>query len=824
MISGYSGVGKSSVANELRRAVVARRNLFISGKCDPYKRDIPYATLGQAFRVLITQILAEGKGKVRSWRDAIRNAVGQYGHLLLTLIPELELVIGEQVPAPELAPHEREGRLQAVFRAFIDVFTVNGQALVLFLDDLQWVDTATLRLLEYVLTQSDVRNLLLIGAYRDNEISASHQLMLALDSIRNARTILRDVVLSPLSEDDLNQLISDTVHQSRARTRPLARVVHEKTGGNPFFAIQFLMSLAEERLLDFDLGKEAWRWSVDQIRGTSITENVADLLVKKITRLPDNTLEAVKRLACLGIRANVASLAIVNGQSEEHTQADLFEAVHQGLLEHSGPIYEFVHDRVHEAAYSLISEEHRAEVHLQIGRSLSEVRHADVSAQPVFVVVNQLNRGITLISDPSERAKVAELNLTAARRARASAAYAAACSYLSVGINLLDRESWKARYDLTFNLYLLAVECEFLCGQFDRAHTLISELLLRAASRTDQAAVYRLKIDLHIMQSEHAEAVNSALECLRLFGINMSAHPSWQQVQVEYETIWRILGERSIESLIELPLMTDPEMQAAMRVLSVLYSPAYFTDTNLFYLYICHTVNLSLKYGTAEASAHGYAYFGFILGPAFHRYTDGYRFGRLAIEVVDRHGLSAYRAKVYLTVAWVAIWTQPIRTALSLIQASFRAAVETGDVTFACYCCDHIDTDLLALGAPLDEVWRESQKSLDFVMRAKSRDYVDRIVSQQQFIKCMRGHTAGLSTFNDTHFDEGEFETRLISSGTQTVVCWYWVLKLQARFISGDYGEAIAASEKARALLRVTIGCLQSIDYHYYTALALGHV
>ena len=361
-----------------------------------------------------------------------------------------------------------------------------------------------------------------------------------------------------------------------------------------------------------------------------------------------------------------------------------------------------------------------------------------------------------------------------------------------------------------------------MCAQFDRAHTLISELLLRAASRTDQAAVYRLKIDLHIMQSEHAEAVNSALECLRLFGIDMSAHPSWQQVQVEYETIWRSLGERSIESLIELPLMTDPEMQAAMRVLSVLYSPAYFTDTNLFYLYICHMVNLSLKYGTAEASAHGYAYFGFILGPAFHRYTDGYRFGRLAIEVVDRHGFSAYRAKVYLTVAWVAIWTQPIRTALSLIQASFRAAVETGDVTFACYCCDHIDTDLLALGVPLDEVWRESQKSLDFVTRAKSRDYVNRIVSQQQFIKCMRGQTAGLSTFNDTHLDEGEFETRLISSGTETVECWYWVLKLQARFISGDYGEALAASKKARPLLRVTIGCIQSIDYHYYTALVIA--
>jgi predicted ATPase len=823
LVSGYSGIGKSSVVNELHRAIVLPRGIFISGKFDQYKRDVPYATLAQAFHTLVRQILSKSEAEVRHWRDAIRDAVGPNGQLIVNLIPELKFVLGKQAPVPELPPQEAENRFQAVFRAFLDVFARNEHPLALFLDDLQWLDTATLKLLEHLITHPDVRHLFLIGAYRDNEVSPSHPLMLTLDSIRKAGAMVRDIVLGPLSLDDVGQLIADSLHQEGMRTEPLVRLVHEKTAGNPFFAIQFLTALAEERLLEFDPREAAWRWDVDRIRARRITDNVVDLLIEKLNRLPDNTREALKQLACLGNKAGAATLTMTRGRSEAEMHADLREAVREGFVVRLGGSYKFVHDRIQEAAYSLIPEQMRAQVHLQIGRLLMARMPVNEIGENIFDVVNQLNRGAALIFDLNEKQRVAELNLLAGRKAKGSAAYAAGCIYLSVGMALLSREDWESRYELAFGLWLLRAECEFLCGNFEEAEGFISELLERAASKADRAAVYRLRVNLHIIKSEHTKAVNSALECLHLFGFQLSAHPTWEEVQVEYGKVWRNLGERPIESLIDLPPMTDPEIQAAMRVLSVLHSSAFSVDTNLFYLCICHTVNLSLKYGAIDASAHSYAYFGFILGPAFHRYAEGYCFAKLGVDLVERHGFVAYKAKVYMTVAWVAIWTRPVTTALDFIQAAFRAAIETGDLTYACYCCDWTVTDLLARGDHLDEAWNESGKALDFVRRAKSHDYVDRAVSQQQFIQCMRGRTATFSTFSDAHFDEAAFETQL-SGDDRTIVCWYWILKLQARFISGDYEAGITAAEHAKVLLSAAIGCVQLLDYHYYTALAIAAV
>jgi PAS domain S-box-containing protein len=822
VVSGYAGIGKSSIVNELHRAIILPRGIFISGKFDQHKRDIPYATLAQAFETLVRQILSKKELEVGRWRDAIRDAVGLNGQVVVNVIPELELIIGKQAPVPELSPQEAQNRFQAVFRAFLGVFARKEHPLALFLDDLQWLDVDTLKLLEHLVTHSDIRHFLLIGAYRDNEVSPSHPLMLRLDSIRKAKATVRDIALAPLSFDDVGQLIADSLRQERTRTEPLAQLVHEKTAGNPFFAIQFLTALAEERLLEFDPREGAWRWDLNRIRARRITENVVDLLVGKLTRLPDIARETLKQIASLGNTAETSTLMMVRGGPENELHSDLRAALREGLVVRLGGSYRFVHDGIQEAAYSLIPEKMRAEVHLQIGRLLMVRMSADELAENIFDVVNQLNRGAALIYELNEKHRVAELNLRAGRKAKASTAYAAACTYLSAGMALVNHEDWERRYGLMFSLWLLRAECEFLCGNFEDAASLISELMNRVASKTDKAAAYRLRIDLHIMKSAYQEAVGSALECLRLFDVEMPEHPTWEQVHDEYEKVWWNLGARSIESLIDLPPMTDPEIQAATRVLSRLYEVAFFTDKNLFLLSTCLIVNLSLKYGTIDASAHGYASFGNILGRAFHRYADAYRFGKLGVDLAEKHGFAAYKAKVYMNMAWVAIWTKPVTTALDFVRAAFSAAVETGDVIFACYCCDHTITDLLARGDHLDEVWRESEKCLDFVRKAKSRDYLDRVVSQQQFIQTMRGRNTPFSTFGDTHLDEATFEAQPTSD--RAIACWYWILKLQTRFMFGNYEAAIAAAEKAKLLLWAASGCIQLLDYYYYTALAIAAV
>src|SRR5271165_1730348 len=581
LVSGYSGIGKSSVVNELHKAIVAPRGIFISGKFDQHKRDIPYITLALAFQGLARQILSKSEREVGYWRDAIRGAVGTNGQLLVNLIPELELIIGSQPPAPELPPQEAQNRFEAMLRRFVGTFARKEHPLAFFLDDLQWIDPASLKLLEQLVAHPDTRHLFLIGAYRDNEVSAYHPLMLTLDSIRKTGAIVHEIVLQPLSLAHVTQLIGDALRCELAHAEPLAELVHEKTGGNPFFAVQFLNTLAEEHLLEFDAGEAAWKWDLNRIRAKGFTDNVVDLMLDKLTRLPVATQKALRQLACLGNRAEIPTLSMVHGGSEEELHADFWEAVRGGFILRLGGSYKFLHDRVQEAAYALIPEELRAQIHLDIGRLLMTKMSSAELTEKVFDIVNQLNSGLALILDAEEKDRVAELNLFAGRKAKASTAYTSACIYLAAGMDLVEFSVWGRRYELALGLWLERAECELLSTNFDEAERLISELLRRSRSKIDRAAAYRLKIVLHLMQSNNPQAIQNGRECLSLFGIEMPAQPTREEVQVEYEKIWRNLGERSVESLIDLPLMTNRDMHTVMDVLSVLSRSAYLTDTNL---------------------------------------------------------------------------------------------------------------------------------------------------------------------------------------------------------------------------------------------------
>jgi predicted ATPase/signal transduction histidine kinase len=821
LVSGYSGIGKSSVVHELHKMLVPPRGLFASGKFDQYKRDIPYATLAQAFQSLVRPLLGQSEAELGWWRDALREALGPNGQLIVNLVPELEVVIGRQPPVPDLPPHEAQNRFQMVFRRFLGVFARKEHPLALFLDDLQWLDRATLDLLEHLVTHSEVRHLLLIGAYRDNEVGPAHPLLRTLEAIRNAGARVQEIVFTPLRIDDVGGLVADALHCKPKRARPLAELIHEKTGGNPFFAIQFFIALAEEGLLAFDPVAPAWQWDINHIRAKSYTDNVVDLMAGKLKRLSATTQEALKQLACLGSIAEIATLTLVHGETEEAMHAALWEAVHAGLVFRQDSAYKFLHDRIQQAAYTLIPEEQQAEVHLRIGRVLLASMTADELAEHLFEVANQFSRGAARLLDRDEKAQVATIDLRAGRKAKASAAYASASVHLAAGMALLDERDWGSHYDLMFSLRLERAECELLTGNFDTAEQLIGELLQRGTSKVDQAAAYHLKVLLHTVKSENVQAVATALTCLHLFSIDIPARPSEAQVQAEYEMVWSNLAGRPIENLIELPVMTDPVLQAAMQVLSTLLGAAYFTDLHLFSLLVCRMVNISMRHGMCGASAHGCAYLGGLLGPAFHRYSEAYRFAKLACDLVEKHGFIAYQAKAYHAMAIVAVWTQ-IDTAIDFNRAAFRTAIETGDLTSACYSIARSVTILLLRNDPLDVVWRESETALDFVRKAKFRDVADTIVCRQRFIATMQGRTASFSTFSDAQFDEAAFEAQLTADRTAMTVCFYWIIKLETRFLSGDHAEALAAAGKAKALLWVVVAHIQLVDYFYYTALTVA--
>jgi PAS domain S-box-containing protein len=822
LVSGYSGIGKSSVVHELHKVLVPPRGLFASGKFDQYKRDIPYATVGQAFQSLVRSLLTESEAELGRWRASLSEALGPNGQLMVNLVPELELVIGKQPPVAVLPPQDAQNRFQLVFRRFLAVFARPEHPLALFIDDLQWLDAATLDLLEHLVAHPEVRHLLLVGAYRDNEVGPAHPLLRTLEAIRKADARVDEIVLAPLELDDVGRLIADALHCEPERAQPLAELVQEKTGGNPFFAIHFFIALAEEGLLAFDSIASAWQWNIDRIRAKSYADNVGDLMVGKLKRLSAATQEALKQLACLGNVTEIVTLTLIHGEKAGTVHEALREAIRAGLVVQQGSVYKFLHDRIQQAAYMLVPEDRRAEVHLRFGRVLLASMTADQLAEHLFDVANHFNRGATLLVDRDEKAQVATINLRAGRKAKASTAYASALAYFSTGMALLDERDWERQYKLTFNLWLERAECELLSGNFENAERLIGEVSQRGTSKLDQAAVYRLKVQSHVMKSENQQAVASALTCLRLFGIDLPAHPTQEQVQAEYETIWQTLDGRPIESLIDLPLMTDPELQAAMQVLSVLTPAAYFTDIRLYRLLVCRMVKISMQYGTSGASAQAFGYWGSMLGPVFHRYRDADSFSKLACNLVEKHGFIGYHAKVYFTMGRVAFWTQPIATAIDFMRATFRAAIETGDLTFACYGMFMSVMGLLLRNDPLDVVWRESELALNFAREAKYGDAEDIIGSQLHFIATMQGRTKTFSTFSDAQFDEVAFEAQLTGDRMPLMICWYWILKLKARFLSGDYTEALAAADQAKALLLAAAAQIQLLDYFYYTALTVA--
>jgi predicted ATPase/two-component sensor histidine kinase len=822
LISGYSGIGKSSIVNELQKVLVPSRGLLAAGKFDQYKRNIPYATVAQAFQGLIRQILSRSNDEVGRWREALQGAVGSHGQLLINLIPELALIIGEQQPVPDLPPQEARNRFQLLFRRFLMVFAQREHPLVLFLDDLQWLDAATIELLEHLVNQPDVQYLLIIGAYRDNEVTASHPLSRSLEMIRGGGTTLHEIVLAPLTRHDVSELAGDATHVERDRAEPLAELVFEKTGGNPFFVIQFITTLAEDGLLAFDQSDLIWRWDLDRIRSKGFTDNVLDLMAGRLNRLPGATQEALKQLASLGSSTQIKTLSLIRGESGQEIDAPLWEVVRSGLVLRSGDAYTFLHDRVQEASYALIPEGERAATHLRIGRLLASATSPAELEEKIFEIVNQLDRGMSLIDSLEERVQVAELNLIAGKRAKASTAYASALAYLQAGRTLLPEDSWERHYQLNFALEYHLAECEFLTGDLSTSEERLSALLHRAHNLIDRAAVTWQRVTLYTALGRMDRAIEIGLEYLKEVGVEWTPHPSREQVLQEYEPISQEIKSGSIEERTGLPPLRDPDRLATFDVLSALLPPAFFSDPNLVCLILCRATNISRDHGNSDASALCYAYLGMMLGPYFENYAAMFRFAKLGLDLVEELGMDRFKARVRHTVgSHVIPFTKPLLTARPMLRQAFSEANEGGDLTYAGFSSCTIITNLLGRGDPLGDVQREAEEKLEFVRNAKFGLIIDIITGQLRLVLALQGLTSGLSSFDDREFKEEVFEQHLEGDpGLAIATCWYWIRKLQAQFYANDHGSALATISKVEPLLWTTGGFFELAEYHLFAALA----
>jgi len=720
LVSGYSGVGKSSTVNELQKSLVPSRGLFVSGKFDQYKRDIPYSTLAQAFQSIVQSLLTQDEAELSRWRRSLLEALGPNGALMVNLVPEIELIIGNPPPVADLSPLETQERFQTVFRQFVAVFARKEHPLVLFLDDLQWLDAATLELFKVLVTHPEVRNLLVIGALRDNEVELGHPLFNTLDEIRRASTRVHDIVIVPLTPSDLTEFVADTLRCGIAAAQPLAELVHEKTLGNPFFSIQFLTALCEEHLLVFDAHEAIWKWDLQRIHARGFTDNVVELMVAKLSRLPADTLGTIQQLACLGNTVTIESLATVVGRSEDDVHAQLSGVVRSGLLVRTDDRYTFIHDRVQEAGHAMIDQTKRAAFHLHIGRMLAARTPSELRHEKVFEIVNQLNRGTELILSEEEREELAELNLTAGKRAKAATAYASATNYLIAGEALLTPRRWDRTYDLSFSLAYHLAECAFLTGDLTAADQQLAALASQAATLPDLATVACLHVAVLMTLGASEHAIQISLQCLKSLGIAWSAQPRDLEVELEFDRLRYQMGNRDIGSLIDLAPMTEPTSIATMEVLVALLPAAHWLDTNLYRLIIGRMTNLSLEHGNSPGSCIAYGYLGAVLGPHFGDYRTGYHFGTLALDLMETRRLDRFKHRVYALFGHhVLPWMEHMRRGRAYIQRSVDSAHDAGDLTFEVFGCMNLTTNLLASGEPLEEVERAADRALALVQKAR---------------------------------------------------------------------------------------------------------
>ena len=821
LISGDAGSGKSALVAQLQKAISKTEALFAGGKFDQFKRGIPYATIAQAFQGLVSRILGLERDALEEWRGKLMESLGTNSGPLVNLVPELSHVVGDQPLAVDLQPQVAKNRFHLVFRRFIQAFARPRQPLVLFIDDLQWLDEGTIELLERLVGDHDLNNVLLICAFRAGEVDRAGRLNTALESMGDRRDTVVEIALTDLNHNDVERLLTDAMGGRSEHVPPLADLVLRKTGGNPYFVVEFVRALHDERLIFVEGEDQRWRWDLKRIDLRPVTDNVAELLANKMARLPVASSDVLKRLACLGNDTSAEMLSIVLGLSMAEVQYLLSDAVEAGLVNVIGPNYAFTHDRVQEAAYDLIAAEERPAMHAAVGRALLAGLDSVRRDEHTFDIADQFSRGAGAIRALPDPRPICQVYLVAGRRAKLTSAYVSALNYTRAGRALL-RSDCAADAGLRFALELEQAECEYLTGDLVEAERRLLELSGRARDRLESASVVRVQSFLYLTLGKLDCAVEVGLEYLKAFGMDWPAHPEESHLDNEIASLRQRLTGRSIESLVDLPPFSDSEWLAAMDVLAWLIMCAQLTDKNLEHLVLLRIANLSLEFGKCDASSYAFVNLTLVLGLRYGDYELGRQFGLLGRTLVDLQGLTRFRSRTYLCFcASTAPWTIKLASCIELLRQTVQLTRSEADLVAAAATSKVLVASLLFIGAPLAEVEREAEQFLE-LSRGMNFFFAEAAAIGQLFlIRELRGDRDSDSLGRSELPEAEALERQLDAAGASMRIpqVWNWVRLLQVRYHTRDIPAALYLDRKIRADLELIQSFIEPGDYHFYAAL-----
>lgn len=841
LVAGYSGIGKSTLVQEIYKPITEKRGYFIAGKFDQFQKNIPYSAVVKAFQSLIRQLLTESESQLQIWKHKILTALGVNGQVIIDVIPELELIIGKQPPVQELASAESQNRFNLVFQNFIRVFCHSEHPLVIFLDDLQWADSATLKLIDLIMRDEALGYLLLIGAYRDNEVDINHPTIITIEGLKKAEIIVEQITLAALDLEHITQLIAESLYSNTISVKSLAKLVYAKTGGNPFFVNQFLKTLYQEELLVFDLRTLHWHWDITQIEDMGITDNVVDLMIGKLKKLPADTQNILRLSACVGNSFDLNTLAIISEKSTTAAFHAILPAAQEGLILPisdleiteadliNSPLlimdYRFLHDRVQQAAYALIDEDQKRNIHLQIGNLLLQNISKAEFVNRIFEIVDHLNLGRELITTAAEKVELSQLNLSAAKKAKEATAYSAAWQYLIAGMQILPGDIWQEHYDLTLSLYLERSEVEYLLGNFEQSQALIAIMLEQTRTSLEKARIYNLLIVQYTLLGKLNDAIIAARKGLDLLGIDLPESDFEEALEVILAETKQLLHNQDIASLIHKPEMVIPEKIVALNLLMNVDPATYLADQRLYKIVVLELLNLSLKYGNLGESVKGYTNYGMLLGAIWGDYQTGYEFGKLALQVSEKFNNLAQKCKACFVLAnFQTNWVKHIKFTRAINQEGYHAGLESGDLQFAGYILAFQIFNTLFEGVQLTDVLAELDNGLQFVQKNQNQWAKDTLLAARLGLLNLTGQTSEKLNFDSNDISEAEYLAGCEERNSFAPLFCYLTFKSQILYY---YNQGLAAlqysleAEKYREYLK---GLIPIADHNFAQSLIITSV
>ncbi len=838
-ISGYSGIGKTALVSEVKRPISERRGYFLTGKLDASQRGQPYAPVQEAFGELVRQWLSESDEQVEQWRRRLHEVLGDGLSVMTELIPGLDALVGKQDASIELSSVEAQNRIHSLLVDFLTVAATAAHPLVIFFDDMQWADPPSLKIVEKIATDPNVENVLLLVSWRDNEVDAAHPLSVTLDDIHSNGGQVRQMHIGGLPAGVLCQLVADALYCTPRQALPLAELVGRKTAGNPFFFGEYLRALYREGLIRHN-GESGWVWDVEAIAERDFADNVLAMMAERLESVGAEMRETIAWASVFGSRFMLDDLAQLRSEPLGVLALRLMQAVRENLLiptsddwklaidldgdgsldEDVRPGYRFVHDRVQQAAYAVLDDETRIRLHLEVGRRLASRVDGSAVGDVIFDIIGHFSVGLDRVTEPEERYRIGKLAFLAGKRAKRAAAWDPAIQYFRAGIDLSGAMMWKDSEGISLGLMMGLSECLYIVGRHDEAEELFEVTLAQATGALERAAVYNLRMVLYGNIVRYADAIECGRLALQACGIEFDTHvEQWHVLREVMRTRWLLRG-KSVDSLEFLPELSDPRLLVAVRVLNAMAAPAYFLDANLYTLLVLRMLNLSLAHGNSSVSPYSYALYGMIAGSVLGNFETGMAFGELAVRLHRRYGNPDVVAKVHMiTGNFVNPWRNPVRTNLEFLKLGYREGRAAGDLIYAGYCGVCIVYALFSAGEPLDSLYRESHRYLEFVRGTGDDDSAATFIVQQRMVLAAQGHTEGMGLFGDAAFDEAPFVDDLRARRMKIPFVLYCIAKMRLAALMEDHRELLRLADEALPFEAAVLGMPWAPDLDFYLAM-----